>query len=129
MLPRLDEANRPFWTGGADGELLIRFCPACDRWVHPPSLDCPRCAGTTEARPVSGRGTVFTFTINEQPFHPDVDPPYNIAVVTLDEQDDLRLATNLVGVEPGDIEIGMPVHVVFEPHDEIWVPLFEPLPA
>ncbi len=55
-------------------------------------------------------------------------PPYSIAIVTLDEQDDLRLATNLVGVEPDAIEIGMPVQVVFEPNDEIWVPLFQPAP-
>ena len=123
---RLGDRNRPFWTGGLDGELRIQFCVSCDRWVHPPMATCPTCDGTLEARPVSGRGTVLTFTINEQPFHPDVEPPYNIAVVVLDEQDDLRLVTNIVHCDLDAIEIDMPVQVVFEIHDEIAVPLFEP---
>lgn len=126
LLPELNELNRPYWTGGSDGQLLIWRCDACDRWVHPPVATCPACSGPLEARPVSGRGTVFTFTINEQMFNPEVTPPYNIAIVVLDEQDDLRLPTNIVGCEVGDIEIGMPVKVAFEHAGDHFVPLFEP---
>lgn len=126
MLPKLRDETRPFWTGGADGQLLIQFCSACDRWVHPPVKTCPTCDGGLEPRPVSGRGTVFSFTVNEQPFHPDVEPPYDIAIVVLDEQDDLRIVTNLVDCDLDEIEVGMPVQVVFEAHGEIFVPLFEP---
>ena len=40
--------------------------------------------------------------------------------------------TNLVNVEPGEVEIGMPVRVVFEHHPDdggdVWIPLFEPDP-
>jgi uncharacterized OB-fold protein len=126
ILPPLDETNRAFWTGGADGQLLIQHCAACDRWVHPPLASCPACDGPLEPRPVSGRGTVFTFTVNEQQFHPEVAPPYVVAIVVLDEQDDLRIPTNLVGCEPDAVQIGQPVQVVFEPNGEHWVPLFRP---
>ncbi len=126
MLPELRDATRPFWTGGADGQLLIQHCAACERWVHPPVDACPTCGGSLEARPVSGHGTVFTFTVNEQQFHPDVLPPNIIAIVVLDEQDDLRLPTNIIGCEEDDLAIGMRVRVVFERNGDVYVPLFEP---
>jgi uncharacterized OB-fold protein len=75
---------------------------------------------------VSGRGTIFTFTENFQQFHPDVPPPYVIAIVVLDEQDDLRLPTNIVDCDPAALECGAPVRVVFEQQGEIFVPLFTP---
>lgn len=125
MLPPLTDANRAFWTGGADGRLHIQRCTSCGRWQHPPADVCEACGGGVEAEPVSGTGTVFTFTVNHQPFNPDVPVPYVIAIVVLDEQDDLRLMTNLVGIEPDDVRVGMPVRVAFEQRDEHWVPVFE----
>lgn len=126
MLPDLTDVTRPYWTGGRAGELLVLYCATCDRWVHPPVPTCPTCEGPLEPRPVSGRGTVFSFTINEQLFNPEVPPPYNIAIVVLDEQDDLRLPTNIIGCDDADIRIGMPVTVVFERNGDHFVPLFEP---
>ena len=127
MLPALNELNRAFWTGGARGELMIQRCEKCKRWVHPPGPECPACGGGVRAEPVSGRGTIFTFTENFQQFHPDVPPPYVIAIVVLDEQDDLRLPTNLVDVDPDAIECGMRVRVLFEPRGEIHIPVFRPV--
>lgn len=126
LLPELNDVNRPFWTGGSDGQLLIHYCPSCARWVHPPTASCPGCDGVPEPRPVSGRGTVFSFTVNEQTFNPDVEPPYVIAIVTLDEQDDLRLPTNLIGCDGIELTVGMLVKVVFERNGDHVVPLFEP---
>jgi uncharacterized OB-fold protein len=78
------------------------------------------------AEPVSGDGTVFAFTENFQQFHPDVPPPYLIAIVELVEQADLRLPTNLVRCASEEVRFGMPVQVVFEPNGELFVPVFEP---
>jgi len=125
ILPTLDDLNRAFWTGGANGELLIQRCAACRRWVHPPVNACPACEGALVAEAVSGHGTIFTFTVNEQQFHPDVAPPYVIAIVVLDEQDDLRLPTNIVNADSDTLQVGTPVRVLFEQHGEIFVPVFE----
>jgi len=124
--PPLTEASRPFWTGGAHGQLLILWCGACRRWVHPPVGACPVCGGPLEPRAVSGRGTVFTFTINRQAFRPDLPVPYVIAVVELEEQIGLRFTTNIVGCDPEAVRIGMPVTVAFEQAGEAWVPVFRP---
>jgi uncharacterized protein len=127
MLPALTDVNRDFFTGGATGQLLIQHCASCDRWIHPPTSACPTCDGPLEAKPVSGRGTVFTYTLNLQKFHPEHETPNLIAIVVLDEQDDLRVVTNIVGATVEDVSIGMPVEVAFERHGEIFYPVFEPL--
>lgn len=127
ILPQLTDQNRAFWTGGANGELLILRDVETGRWVHPPdAVDREEFARLTPM-PVAGTGTVFTFTVNQHRFHPDVDPPYVIAVVELDEQNDLRLACNITGCEPDEVSIGLRVVVTFERHEQIFVPLFTPV--
>jgi uncharacterized OB-fold protein len=37
--------------------------------------------------------------------------------------------TNVLKVTPETLRVGMPVRVVFEQHDDVWIPLFEPRPA
>ena len=128
ILPPLDAVNTPFWTGGGRGELLISHCSACGRWVHPPAAACPWCTGPLVPEPVRGTGTLFTYTVNWHPYHPDVPPPYVIAIVELDEQTDLRLPTNIVRCDPDTLECGLPVRVLFERHGEVFVPVFEPVP-
>lgn len=124
ILPPLTDVNRPYWTGGSDGRLLIERCRSCRRWQHPPTGTCESCGEPAAPEPVSGQGTVFTFTVNHQQYHPEVPPPYVITIVELDEQPGLRLPTNLVGCDPDDIRIGAPVQVRFEQHGEVFVPVF-----
>lgn len=128
-LPLLDANNTPYWTGGARGELLIHRCPACDYYVHPPVNFCPQCEGRNVGpQPVSGRGTVESFTVVHQQWVPNLRVPYVLALVTIAEQADVRLACNIVNCTPEDVRFGMPVRVVFEQHEDVWVPLFEPDP-
>jgi uncharacterized OB-fold protein len=130
MLPQIDDHNRAFWAGGADGQLRIAFCAQCGVWVSPPAADCPDCGGVLEARPVSGRGTVFTYTVNHQPFNPAVPLPYVIAIVELEEQADLRIASNIVDCEQDSVHVGLPVEVRFERQDldgeSVFMPVFAP---
>jgi hypothetical protein len=127
VLPELTERNRHFWQGGQDGELRFQRCQSCSTWLHPPSPVCPKCLGKDlQVEAVSGRATVMTFTLNYQPWVPSPDHPYAIAIVELEEQEGLRLTTNVVNCLAEEVRIGMPVQVVFEQHDDVWVPLFEP---
>ena len=79
---------------------------------------------------MSGRGTVFTYTVNHQPFNPAVPVPYVIAIVELEEQADLRIASNIVDCEPDSVRIGLPVEVRFERQDagdeSVYMPVFAP---
>jgi len=125
-----------FWTGGERGELLINRCHGCGHFFRPPGPACWRCRSTDVApEPVSGRGKVATYTINRQPWIPGFEPPYIVAMVELDDEPDVRLITNVVGLSVEDIRIGMPVEVFFEDwtslsgeeDTRVWLPLFRPV--
>lgn len=75
--------------------------------------------------PVSGRGRVATFTVNHQPWTPELAEPYIVAIIELEEQAGLRFLSNIIGCPPDEVEIGMPVRVVFEQVEDVWIPLFE----
>ncbi len=129
LLPRTDGDSGFFWTSGADGLLRFLHCDACRTIVHPPAPCCPACLSPDVApRPVSGRGTVHSFTVNHQQWIPGAEP-YVVALVAIEEQPDVRLTTNLVGVGDDEVHIGMPVEVTFEQHEEVYLPLFRPVPG
>lgn len=125
--PKLTPQNEHFWMGGAAGELRFLRCGACGTYVHPPSPICPDCL-TKDLAPaaVSGRARVATYTLNHQDWVPGSELPYVIAIVEIDEQPSVRLMTNIVNCTPEDVRIGMPVRVVFEQHDDVYIPVFEP---
>lgn len=129
LRPRVTAANEHFWRGGREGELRFLRCGPCGCWIHPPSPRCPACLSKDVApAAVSGLGTVYSFTLNHQPWVPSPDHPYVIALVALDEQDGLRLMTNVVNCPAESVSIGLRVRVVFENHDDdVWFPLFEPV--
>ena len=124
-IPQITDDNGAFWTGGRDGELLIVRCTSCGYWIHPPSPRCPKCLGNAvEPQAVSGRGTVYSYTINRQAWVPGLEVPFVIAMVQLDEQPGLRLMTNIVDCPTEEVEIDMPVEVAFVERGEAFIPVF-----
>ncbi|MBP9033292.1 MAG: OB-fold domain-containing protein [Pseudomonadales bacterium] len=125
-LPRLDAENRPFWTGGAVGELRITRCQDCRAFIHPPRPVCRSCLSENVApEVVTGTGVVDTFTVNYQKWHPAAEVPYVIARVALDGAPGVYLTTNIVGCPVDEVDIGDRVRVTFEQQDDVYLPLFE----
>jgi uncharacterized OB-fold protein len=125
-LPRLDSDNRAFWTGGAEGKLRISHCRDCDSWQHPPGPVCRQCLSENiSPEAVPGTGLVDTYTVNHQAWAPGQEVPFVIARVTLDGAPGVILTTNIVGSPPESVDIGDRVRVVFEQHEDVWIPLFE----
>lgn len=125
VLPAIDDTNEFFWSSGEDGQLRFLRCRSCGYYLHPPGPRCPACGGDELVpEPVSGSGTVFSYTVNHHPWAGDTEP-WIIAIVDLPEQDDLRLTTNIVNCPLDEIEIGQTVTVTFEEHDGVWFPLFQ----
>ena len=94
-----------------DEPLLIEYCDDCARWVHPATGECRGCGSPLVPRPISGRGTVFTYTVNHHPYNPELPLPYVIAIVELAEQKGLRLAANIIDCEPDSVTCGMSVAI------------------
>jgi uncharacterized OB-fold protein len=126
-LPALERDSEAYWTGGADGRLLIARCEACARYIHPPVPYCVTC-GSDRVSPaaVSGKARVATFTVNEQQWVPGLAVPYVFAAVELVEQEGLYVFTNIVDCPAAAVRIGLPVEVRFERHGDIHLPLFRP---
>ena len=129
-VPHITDENGAFWTGGRDGELLIIRCTSCGYWIHPPTPRCPHClSDAVEPQAVSGRGTVYSYTINRQAWFPGLEVQFVIAMVELDEQPGLRLMTNIVDCPAEEVEIGMPVEVAFVERGEAFIPVFHKVAA
>jgi uncharacterized OB-fold protein len=125
-LPALTPETEAFWTGGKEGRLLIQRCTDCGRYQHPPSPLCPVCrTETMEPTPVSGRGTVKTFTVNHQQWLPGLNQQYVFAAVELPEQAELYVFSNVLA-PPEAVRSGLPVTVCFEHQEGVWLPLFRP---
>ena len=130
VLPALDGENAHFWQSGRAGRLQILRCGNCGLWIHPPSPICRRCHGKRIAPDVvSGRGTVVAYTINYHQWQPDIEVPFTIATIELAEQAHLRVTSQIVGCRPEEVHSGMPVEVRFVHIEDVWLPLFAPIPA
>ena len=64
---------------------------------------------------VSGKGTVYSYTIEHHPVLPFFADkvPLPVGVIKLDEGE-VYMVGRLMDVDPGDVKIGMPVQVMFE---------------
>ena len=130
ILPKITDRNRHFWHDGADGTLHLLRCGTCGFYLHPPQPVCPQCRSTDVAsEAVSGRGHVYSFTINHYQWVPGFDPPYVVASVELAEQAGLRLLTNLVDCPGADLRCDLEVEVLFAKHADVYIPLFRPATA
>jgi uncharacterized OB-fold protein len=127
-LPQSTPAMAPFWEAARRHELVVQRCRACGARRFPARELCSGCLSReADWEPVSGRGTVFSVAVVHHALHPGfaAEVPYAVVVVELEEGP--RMISNLLGVAPGDIRIGLPVEVVFEEvTPEITLPKFRP---
>ena len=120
-----------FLEGCRRGELLIQRCETCGRAQFYPRAYCGGCHGRALAfEPAQGSATVYSFTVvRRAPSEEFADRvPYVVALVELSEGP--RLMSTVVGAEPEEIEIGMPVELAFEDRGgEAPLPVFRPVEA
>ncbi|MCX8560807.1 OB-fold domain-containing protein [Mycolicibacterium mucogenicum] len=127
-LPQVTPENEFYWTAGADGALRFTECENCNALIHPPAPVCRYCRERKMGvRQVSGLATLIGFTLNERFSIPGLPAPYVVAQVALVEDPRVRLTTNIVDCDPEQLALGQQVEVVFEQHEDVWLPLFRPV--
>jgi acetyl-CoA acetyltransferase/uncharacterized OB-fold protein len=129
-LPLVTSENQFFWTAGAEGRLRIQECADCHELIHPPQPVCRYCRSDRRGvREVSGFATLVGFTVNHRFSLPGLPAPYVVAQVALEEDPRVRLTTTIVGYDADSLVLGMRLTVHFEQHDDVWLPLFQPVPG
>ena len=126
--PPVNPETEPFWAATAEGRLLVKRCDDCSSLIWYPRAICPECGSMrTDWLQVSGRGRVYSYTVNhrgEGPYRGS--PPYVLAYVELDEGP--RMMTNIVETDGQNLAVGLPVEVVFHDTGEgNALPRFRPL--
>ncbi|MEM1945130.1 MAG: Zn-ribbon domain-containing OB-fold protein [Nitrososphaerota archaeon] len=116
-LPEVSQLTKPFWDGAKNGELLLQKCKRCGGHQWYPRYSCHKCGSPDlEWSKASGLGRVYSFTVirkvigNSPDFANDI--PFVVAEIDLDEG--VRVYSNIIGVKPEDVQIGMRVRVAFE---------------
>ncbi|MGW1984562.1 bifunctional MaoC family dehydratase N-terminal/OB-fold nucleic acid binding domain-containing protein [Streptomyces collinus] len=148
--PVVNRDNAGFWEGVAAHRLLVQRCVDCGTPRHPWLPGCNACGcldwDTVEAR---GEGTVYSYVVMHHPpstafSEPGdgADPghggsgrdrdsgsgsragsPYVVGLIELAEG--VRMLSNVVGVPPDKVRIGLPVRVEFRAYEDAGVlPVF-----
>lgn len=115
-LPRKEPFNQPFWDGLARHRFLVTKCNACGEWNWIPYPGCRTCLSQDLAwDPVSGRGTLMTFSVVHRGPPTFGADPYGVALVELEEKPrSIVVLGNVVDTDLDTLEIGMPMEMVFE---------------
>jgi hypothetical protein len=127
-IPAITPEMRPFYEGARRHELRVQRCQGCGALRFPARAVCSQClSAESEWVPVSGRGEIYSFNVMHQVYHPGFAAAVPYAVVLVQLAEGPRMISNVVGVDPHALRIGLPVRVVFEPlSDEVTLPKFTP---
>ncbi|MFE9404430.1 bifunctional MaoC family dehydratase N-terminal/OB-fold nucleic acid binding domain-containing protein [Streptomyces sp. NPDC006530] len=122
--PVVNRDNAGFWAGVAEHRLLIQRCDDCAELRFPWLPGCHACGSDRwDTVGASGDGRVYSYVVMHHPPFPAFDPPYAVGLIELAEG--VRIISNVVGVEPEAVRIGMPVRLEFLRADrELELPVF-----
>lgn len=125
-LPVIDPGTATFWAEAKAHRLTIPRCLDCGKHHFYPRALCPHChSDRLEWTQVSGRGSIYSYTVARRPAGPAfaADAPYVVAIVELAEGP--RMMSMLLADDIAQVRIGMAVEVVFDDvTDEVTLPKF-----
>lgn len=127
-LPTITADHEEFWIATKEHRMKLQRCDDCGRFWYYPGPVCHYCSSRAFTwTPVSGRGTIYSYSVLERakgnPFEDDV--PIAIILVRLEEGP--VMMSNLVDFEPEQLAIDTPVTVDYEDVDDrVTLPIFRP---
>jgi uncharacterized OB-fold protein len=130
-VPMPDHESAEFWRRVGSHAMAFQRCADCKTVRFYPRALCPQCLSErVEWVPVSGRGSLYSFTVCHRPASEAfaAATPYIVALVDLAEG--VRLMSNLIDCPPGEARVGMPVTLIYEdvgPSQALYK--FRPAPA
>ncbi len=96
---------------------MIQRCDDCGADIWYPQTVCYACnSWNLRWRKLGGRGKVYSWIVVRHALHPHFADklPLAVALVELDDAPGVRMTTNILDCPLEEIDIGMPVEVVFQ---------------
>ncbi|KRB93482.1 Zn-ribbon domain-containing OB-fold protein [Noviherbaspirillum sp. Root189] len=125
-LPQPTKITQPYWDAAKEQRLVIQECSHCHSRQFYPREFCLCClSDDIKWIESSGKGTVYTYTINRRAANPAMNDlvPYVVAAIDLDEG--VRMLANVVDSPINAVRIGSRVQVCFEKlSEDITLPQF-----
>ncbi len=116
--PVPDELSKPFWDACNERRLIMQTCTKCDRMQYPPEQTCCECGSdeNLEWREVSGRGKIHGYCVmyDSRLKLLQAEQPFNIAIIELEENPEIKFFSHLPGTPPDEVPIGASVQVEFQ---------------
>ena len=110
LIPVPDALSQPFWDAVNERRLVLQHCSACDRLQYPPQPACHVCGSAANLawKEVQGKGHIAAYIVIEDGRlnRRMPDQPYNLAMVTLDEDPRVNFYSNLPGTPPYEVPVG-----------------------
>lgn len=109
---RFDEA---MWESIQTRTMALQRCTECGRFRYPPGACCPGCLSTdAEWVPVSGRGTILSWTTFHRQYLPAYPPPHTCIAVQLEEGP--IVVSNIEPESAAGLEVGRAVVMDYDTH-------------
>lgn len=125
-LPTITRDTSQFWESTRKHAMELQRCTTCEKFWYYPGPVCHFCGSTDFLwTKVSGRGTIYSFTILERangtPYEKDV--PITIVLVRLEEGP--VMMSNVVDAEHDELAVDLHVTIDYEDvDDEVTLPVF-----
>ena len=131
-IPVKTQDSKPYWDAADCHELVLQKCETCNSYNHPPGPACAKCGSTElswESQGSDITGTLYSYVVSYRPFLPGFqdDLPTIIAVVELDNLQEVKIIGNVLECTPEELKIGMAVKMIWQDITEDralpqWVP-------
>ena len=113
-----DELTKPHFDAANEDRLEMQNCNACNRLQNPPMPTCSQCksADNLEWKVMSGKGKIYNYgVVYDCPVRLlQEDQPFNLVVITLDDDPGIQMYSHLPGTPVDDVPVGAAVEVSFE---------------
>ncbi len=110
-----DDESRPYFDAMRVSKLRLQRCDDCSTWFFPFHKRCQNCGSTSLSwADASGRGTIFSHARLRREYHPRHADRLPLVIAWIDLDEGVRMASNIVDVEPDEVRVGQRVAVDFE---------------
>lgn len=117
VIPVPDAMSKPFWDAANQKKLVVQKCTACNTLQFPPRARCRPCGSDKlEWTETKGKGHITAFMVVEDGRIDRMmpDQPFNMAIITLDEDPRINFFSNLPGVPVRQVPVGAATEVIWE---------------